>query len=76
MLAEGSSSPPEIDDLSVQTNLPNSSITHATANSLPPNGRKRKRPGTTVIASSPAPSDPGSASGNLPELAFLFYHSE
>lgn len=71
MLAEGSSPPPETDDLSLQPNLLlNSSVSHATTNGQPSHGRKRKRAPAT--APSPAPSDPGSASGNPPELAYLF----
>lgn len=73
MLAEGSSPPPETDEPSLQPNLPNSSISHATANSQPPHGRKRKRAPVTASAPSPAPSDQGSASGNPPELAYLFF---
>ncbi|KAF8232308.1 COMPASS complex protein [Tricholoma matsutake] len=66
MLAEGSSPPPDTEDLSLPLNVPNSSVCHPTVNGLPSHPRKRKR--APVTASSPAPSDLGSASGNPPEL--------
>lgn len=65
MLAEASSPPPEhdVDDHTLST-----SVVHQPSAHQPPQGRKRKR--APPAASSPAPSDPGSASGagNPPEL--------
>lgn len=62
MFAEGSSPPPETEDFSAQLPL-SIPVVNYPSNGLPPQGRKRKR-APPVAASSPAPSDPGSASGN------------
>ncbi|RDB24283.1 Set1 complex component ash2 [Hypsizygus marmoreus] len=68
MLAEGSSPPPPeqyTDDVLVQENL-SVPVPTQLSTLLHQQGRKRKR--APVAASSPAPSDPGSASGNPTEL--------
>ncbi|GLB35394.1 putative set1 complex component ash2 [Lyophyllum shimeji] len=62
MLAEASSPAPEqdVDDASSLPALSTATVQQPSAHQ-PPHGRKRKRPPPT--AASPAPSDPGSASG-------------
>ncbi|KAF9466341.1 hypothetical protein BDZ94DRAFT_212790 [Collybia nuda] len=70
MFGEGSSPPPEIEDSSPNQILLSTPVVSHNTNGIPPQGRKRKR-APPVAASSPAPSDPGSASGSNNPTEYL-----